>query len=56
METLANVWQVTRAVGGIFWDILGDLSSGHQLTALLAVVAVVGWFVGVTAYIKGVVA
>lgn len=51
METMATVWQATRMAGEIAWNILAALSNGNPGLALVAILAGLGWFVGIGAII-----
>lgn len=49
METMTTVWQAVRMGAEIAWNILSVLSRGNPGMALVAILAGLGWFVGVGA-------
>lgn len=54
METMVNIWQVARLTAAGFWNILSILSRGNPGMALVAILAGLGWFIGVGAILSAI--
>lgn len=49
METMTNIRQVARLSAAGAWNILSILSNGNPGVALVALLAGLGWFIGIGA-------